>query len=85
MEKNVCVWIGQHESPRKVVPRDEAVGLTLLILAFKNLKCVLDVEVGILQEQLTLLLNYHFRLQQLVPELPVQVSGVLRKHLFVGL
>ena len=85
VEQNVRVRVRKHQSPREVVSRDEAVRLTVLILTFENLESILHIEVRILKQQLTLLLDNHLSLQELVPQLPVQVSGVLREHLFVRL
>ena len=77
MEKNVSVGVREHERSGEVVPCDEPVTLIIVILCLEELEGLLDVKVRILEEQLTLLLNEHLRVQYLVPQRSVELSRVL--------
>lgn len=85
VEKNVDVGVRQHQSARQVVPRHEPVALPLLVFALKQTEGLLDVEVRVLQQQLSLLFNDQLRLQKLLPKSTVQDSCVLSEHLLVCL
>ena len=67
MEKNVSVGVREHECSGEVVPCYEPITLILFVPALEKLEGLLDVKVRILEEQLSLLLNKHLRMQYLVP------------------
>ena len=60
VEKNVCVGAREHQCPRQIISRYEAVWLSILIRSLKYCECLLYVEVRILKEKLTLLFYNHF-------------------------
>ena len=59
--------VREHQSARKVVSCDETIRVALLIMALKEFEGFLDVEIGVLKEQLSLLFDKDFRLEDLLP------------------
>ena len=60
--------VREHQSARKVVSCDVPIRDALLIATLKQFEGLLDVKVGVLEQQLSLLFDKELRLKDLLPQ-----------------